>query len=195
MEDGEFASLDPPAAQAALSEVADEAEQRRLRHFYARTNGFLVDGTGWTPARRQPASKPLGWLQGRMNRVRYWLALAAIAAVYAAFVALPHSGNISISEGVLVALAIPRLHDLGLSGWIAAGAFGVEIVCAILVFVALPVGLAAEAMGVVALVIAALLVTLGSIPGQKAENRFGAPPRPGIGLGQKADSQAAAHFD
>jgi Protein of unknown function (DUF805) len=134
MDDREFVSLDPPAAQAALRDVSDEGEQTRLKQLYASSRGFLVDGTGWTPPGKQVGRRGFGWLQGRMNRAQYWLCLAAVAAVYAVLLSLPTSGHVSISEVVLASVCIPRLHDIGLSGWVAAGDIAVEIVGAIACF-------------------------------------------------------------
>jgi uncharacterized membrane protein YhaH (DUF805 family) len=138
-----------------------------------------------------------GWRKGRINRAQYWASLSVVAAIYAALMVLPHPGHISVSEIVLIIVCVPRLHDLGLTGWIAAIPFGVEIVCAITTFSVMPVEAATEAMGFVVIAIAGLLVLLGALPGQKANNRFGPQPRPGIGFGRRVDrsAQTASYFD
>jgi uncharacterized membrane protein YhaH (DUF805 family) len=196
MEDKDFLSLEPPAAQAALDQVSDESEQTRLKLLYARENGFLVDGTGWTP-RSDMSVKPFRWLQGRTNRAQYWLTLLAVAVIYAAFIALSGSSRGSVSEIVLIFVCVPRLHDLGATGWIAVIPFGLEIVCAIIAFVLLPVDQATTALGVVALVLLILLIVLGALPGQPGANRFGPQPRRGISFGRKMDqeTETAPHFD
>jgi uncharacterized membrane protein YhaH (DUF805 family) len=199
MDDRDFLVLDPPAARAALATITDDGEQARLRRLYARTRGFLVDGTGWVAATAgQDSSKSrYGWLSGRINRARYWLFLAIVAAIYGALSAFPHSGHISVSELVLIAICVPRLHDVGLTGWVAAIPLAIEIIAVLTSVLLLPSELAPAAMGLVVIGLAILLIILGAIPGQKAANRFGPPPRPWLGFGRKASQpdQAAAHFE
>lgn len=60
MTDEEFVALEPPAALAAVNQIATETERTRLRQLYARTRGMLVDGTGSRGARAfDPASMRL----------------------------------------------------------------------------------------------------------------------------------------
>ncbi len=197
MDDREFVSLDPPAAQAALRNVSDEAEQARLKQLYASSRGFLVDGTGWSPPGKQTARRGFGWPQGRMNRAQYWLCLAVVVALYAALLAIPSTRHPAISEVVLVLVCVPRLHDIGLTGWITAIPLAIELVTVITAIFLFPMQTALMAMGVVVILFAGLLAVLGALPGQKAGNRFGPAPRPGLRFGKTADQseQAAAHFE
>lgn len=104
MEDWEFTALDPPAAQAVLAGVSSESERTRLRHLYARTRGFLVDGTGWTnPAavalKDMPDAdklvRPFGMLGGtyRVNSIGLicYRAAAILAGVSIGAFALAHN--------------------------------------------------------------------------------------------------------
>ena len=88
-------------------------------------------------------------------------------------------------ELMMISVGVPRLHDIGRSGWIVVGAIGIEIV---VVFGALFAGASADDLeltsGVVFLVIAALGVWLGAIPGQAQPNKWGDPPLPGIRFGR-----------
>jgi uncharacterized membrane protein YhaH (DUF805 family) len=122
-------------------------------------------------------------LNGRINRSTYWLGLVIIMSV---FVLLRVAGvRASVSEVVLVCLAVPRLHDVGRSGWWAGAAFAFELAAMVLVFV---VGLASNAstvfvndgLGIVVLIVLGAMGVLGFWPGSQSENRFGPPPAVGI---------------
>ena len=197
MDDREFVSLDPPAAQAALRTVSDPAERARLERLYAGSRGFLVDGTGWKPPGQKPSAGRKPPWEGRTNRAQYWLVMGVVAAFYAALMSAPGIGHASVSEIVLLFICIPRLHDIGLSGWIAAGVFGAEIVCAIAAFSLLPMDLALAAMGLFVIAVGLLLIVLGTLPGQKLANRFGLPPAAGLRFGRTVDvtERTASDFD
>ena len=105
-----------------------------------------------------------------------------VVAIYAVLLWIPHKDHVSVSEVALIFVCVPRLHDLGKSGWWAVIPLIVEIVSAALAFSLLPFQQAAEVMCVVVLVIAGLMILLGLIPGQAAANGFGEPPRPGLSL-------------
>jgi len=194
MDDKDFLSLDPPAAQVALDAVGDEAEKQRLRQLYARTKGHLVDGTGWRPP-GQPRSGARSWIQGRTNRAQYWFQLVIAAVGFTILVLLQL--RVGIGEAVLILICVPRLHDVGLSGWYAAPPLVLEIALTIFALAAFPPAVALEISGVIVLAICALLVVLGALPGQKSDNAYGAPPRPGLSFGRQPDAtqEAAAHFD
>src|ERR1700760_703105 len=63
--------------------------------------------------------------KGRVNRATYWLTLAMLAALSTVVALLGFKPT--ISEIVLLIVAVPRLHDLGRSGWWALAGIGVEI--------------------------------------------------------------------
>jgi uncharacterized membrane protein YhaH (DUF805 family) len=114
----------------------------------------------------------------------YWLSLAVLIAIYAILNAMS-SKHVAVSEGLLIILCVPRLHDIGKSAWWAAGVFLLEIAIALIGFTTLPLQQATIIMGAFVLVIAALLVWLGTTPGEPGPNRYGDPPRSGLGLKRK----------
>lgn len=126
----------------------------------------------------------MGFLQGRANRATYWFSLG-IVAVLLAIIALVFRGPAKVSEVVLIMVCVPRLHDIGRSGWIAGGVVLAEIAVAIGgIFIFLG-DTYFVAMGVMVLVIAGLLIWLGTLPGDPLTNRFGDQPAPGIGFKPK----------
>ena len=118
-----------------------------------------------------------------MNRPTYCLCflIFAVAVTVLAYLGKLNGGM----ELMMISVGVPRLHDIGRSGWIVVGAIGIEIV---VVFGALFAGASADDLeltsGVVFLVIAALGVWLGAIPGQAQPNKWGDPPLPGIRFGR-----------
>ena len=118
---------------------------------------------------------------GRINRASYWLGIAILTLIYGA---LFYSGgeHASVSEALVAALAIPRLHDIGRSAWWAGGAFIAELVTAVAAFALLPMQTALTVMGCFVLIAAALLVWLGFVPGDPGENAYGEAPAPGLGI-------------
>jgi len=192
MDDRQFTDLDPPAAQAALRNIVDEQERTRLLQLYARTRGFLVNGTGWT----NPAAVPLKDAWGRRtNRAIYWLLIGIVGLLYTGVSIIFHA-KLSVSEVVLILIAIPRLHDIGRSGWLTLVPITIEIV-GMVAALPLPLETAKTVMGVLVLTIGALMIWVGVIPGQLSSNRFGEPPPPGLqGWRQpKAPSKVADTFD
>jgi uncharacterized membrane protein YhaH (DUF805 family) len=117
---------------------------------------------------------------GRTNRATYWTGVAVILILMIVIGVVtrkpPH-----IAEVVLIILGVPRLHDIGKSGWLVLWPIGLEVVGAICAFGFLPLESAMAVMGLVVLIIAGLMIWLGCIRGQDVENRFGPPPSPGIG--------------
>ena len=122
----------------------------------------------------------MSFMRGRINRAVYWLIVCVAIAMYVVIdlVARKPTG---VSEVVLVFLCVPRLHDIGRSGWLVLWPILFEVGGAIAAFTLLPLATATAAMGVVVLVIATLLIWLGCIPGQPTANKFGDPPTPGLG--------------
>ncbi|MBO9712912.1 DUF805 domain-containing protein [Sphingomonas sp.] len=121
-------------------------------------------------------------LQGRSNRATYWTLFAVLAGLFllARVLGVTPPG---LGELALVMLAVPRLHDLGLTGWLVAMPIAGEIVfVGLLIRANVPVEAMLEAIGLLVVAILAMLVVLGSVPGNRAANRFGEPPAPGSGL-------------
>ena len=123
-------------------------------------------------------------LQGRMNRVTYWVGLIAILALYAILNFISKK-QVAVSEVVLILVAVPRLHDIGKSGWWAGAAFILEIAVVVAGFTMLPPNEALMAMGGFVLVVAVLLIWLGCVGGDAEPNKFGEPPAPGFSFGAK----------
>jgi len=104
------------------------------------------------------------------------LTVAILGLLHATSGVPPH-----VNEALLVLLAIPRLHDIGRTGWIAAGVFAVHF--ALVLALGLSIhdeALRLQAFGVVNLAVVALLIWLGAIRGDPNPNRFGGPPAPGL---------------
>jgi uncharacterized membrane protein YhaH (DUF805 family) len=111
------------------------------------------------------------YLAGRASRREYWIMTAGIFALSLLIAeAVP-----AASTGLTVALAfiqLRRLHDFGRSGWWALGAATLPLV-ALLLWGSVTEDLILT-LGF--LVQAVLVVLIGAIPGDPAENRFGPPP-------------------
>ena len=130
----------------------------------------------------------MGFMKGRTNRATYWLSLGVIGVLLAITVLVFHT-EVRVGEILLIWICVPRLHDIGRSGWIAGGGLLAEIALAIGAVVLFhDPDTAAAALGVVTLVIAALLIWLGCIPGNRSANKFGEPPASGIGIRPKSSS-------
>jgi uncharacterized membrane protein YhaH (DUF805 family) len=118
------------------------------------------------------------FLGGRLNRALYWLCLAIIVALLVA-VNMLSSQPVHIGEAVLMFICVPRLHDIGRSGWWIAAPLALEVGGAIVAVLYLPENIDAV-IGLIALVIIGLLIWLGAVPGEATANRFGDPPAPGL---------------
>jgi uncharacterized membrane protein YhaH (DUF805 family) len=118
--------------------------------------------------------------KGRTNRATYWLSAAIVAALLLA-IALIAPSQVKISEVVLVILAVPRLHDIGRTGWWVMAGVALEVVGLI---VALFVLNSLAATGLVSLGVLGLMAWLGAIPGEDGPNRFGPKPGPGLSFGR-----------
>jgi uncharacterized membrane protein YhaH (DUF805 family) len=122
---------------------------------------------------------------GRLNRATYFLGFAILVAAYvvmAQFMTRPPA----VGEILAASIAVPRLHDIGKSGWWAGGVILAELV---VVFGALPFAISTHdsdviliAGGLFVFVVLGLMVWLGCIAGQTQANRYGEPPPPGISL-------------
>lgn len=88
-----------------------------------------------------------------------------------------------LMEMALLALGIPRLHDAGRSGWWLAGLFAGQ---AAMIGLAVYFGREWRPGSDIALLLAGTywmaVVIVGTIPGQRHANRWGAPPRRGLSV-------------
>ncbi len=118
-------------------------------------------------------------LKGRINRASYWVIVGvAIAAMLVS--ALVFMRPLPAALVVMLIAAVPRLHDLGRTGWWAGGVF---IALMALFFgggFVIPPQAYQNVLGVAVLVLPVLLSVLGGLPGQGADNRFGPPPPKGL---------------
>ena len=122
-------------------------------------------------------------LQIRYNRSTYW-ALIGLLFVLLMLSTLIIGQPPRIAEIMLVVIAVPRLHDIGRSGWLAAVPIAIEIVGAVIAFETLSHDGFMTAIVVLNLVFAGLIIWLGSVPGESVANTFGPPPAPGIRWGK-----------
>jgi uncharacterized membrane protein YhaH (DUF805 family) len=122
---------------------------------------------------------------GRINRPTYFLGLALLVAVYAAVNAVMTRPT-GMSEVLIILLMVPRLHDIGKSGWWAGALIlGEIVVVGLAVWAATAMKndeIILIASGLFVLVALGLLVLLGCIRGQPGSNKWGAPPPPGLSL-------------
>jgi len=128
-----------------------------------------------------------GWLRGRSNRTLYWSNIALLVLIYTAITVAYHPEHLVGGEFFLMLIYIPRLHDVGVTGWIGAAPLTLKI-SAIATLSLLPTDPALIVAGVMLLIIAVSVVVVGVIPGQPAANRFGDPPRSGFGFTGRAQA-------
>jgi uncharacterized membrane protein YhaH (DUF805 family) len=124
------------------------------------------------------------FLAGRTNRATYTALMLAYAAVFALAVTF----QIKIpGEVLLLFVCVPRLHDLGRSGWWMILPIFCEVAAVIATTLAVgQMGISAEAVkglgvlaGLAVLYLPAIILLF--IPGQQGPNRFGGAPASGIG--------------
>lgn len=122
-------------------------------------------------------------LSGRTNRITYWLCIGAVVALVAALRLFGLKAT--VPEFVLVIAAIPRLHDIGRSGWWVLCPLAAEAALLPMVFLTELSGPALMgAAAIVTMVMAGAAIWLGVIPGEATENRFGRRPAPGFSFTQ-----------
>ena len=141
---------------------------------------------------------------GRMGRKAYWIANAALAAVFAviAFVVSGQEAPRYLGLGLVGSwgwIATRRLHDIGKSGWLVAVPVMLQIVVFPLVLWVLVVTHWLEALGSEASVTVAIYsvvaveatftIWLGLAPGHRGPNKYGPPP------GQRTGATTAAIFE
>lgn len=113
------------------------------------------------------------WIAGRSRRREYWTWVGpAFAAAVVLAILVP---GLEIVLGPVILLAwIRRLHDLGLSGWIAPLVnIAIAVIGWLEVGVMSPGGDGGLFSGVASLV---ALVVMGLLPGQPRANAYGGPP-------------------
>ena len=117
-------------------------------------------------------------LKYRINRRTYWLCCAVfvVIAVVLAYVGKLNGGM----EMMMVIIGVPRLHDIGRSGWLVGGAILVEIIVIVAVAIVASIDTLEIVGGLIAVTVAGLAIWLGMIPGQIDANRWGEPVGPGI---------------
>ena len=111
----------------------------------------------------------------RTNRATYWVWLLGFMALIV-LANLIHT-NIPLGEVLILLIGVPRLHDVGRSGWWAAG---VLISWEIVTFVSLVAPQLNVVSGLLAILLLALVGLLGAWPGTPGPNKFGNPPRRGV---------------
>jgi uncharacterized membrane protein YhaH (DUF805 family) len=117
--------------------------------------------------------------KGRLNRIQYWGCLLLLGVLFYAIRAVDQKAT--LSEVVIAFISIPRLHDMGKTGWWIALPIGFEIASVVLLFAS---RLDPEiVIGLVGLTFILFLLVIGIWPGQRGANRFG-EPRPGLGFGK-----------
>ncbi|MCR5877164.1 DUF805 domain-containing protein [Phenylobacterium sp. J367] len=130
-----------------------------------------------TPQPATGAGSRRNWFTGRANRKEYWLYFAVL---FAAILALDQVGLEVAGGGLvgcLVVVWIPRLHDLGRSGWWSPAILLAQLALGLIAY--LTVGETTGGTVARILVTFVPIIVLGIIPGESQENRFGPPPQPG----------------
>jgi uncharacterized membrane protein YhaH (DUF805 family) len=123
----------------------------------------------------------------RMNRTSYGIALVALIVAY--IVLVNTVKRPPGAEAIVAFIAVPRLHDIGRSGWWLLPLFGGE-------FLAVAIGWSGGVEGILlaggmyVLFCLVLLTVLAFIPGQSTANNWGEPPGPGVRFGRSAPAKA-----
>jgi uncharacterized membrane protein YhaH (DUF805 family) len=124
-------------------------------------------------------------MRGRMNRATYWLCLGILAAAVG-IMSVAGIRPPRIGEATLILMCVPRLHDLGKSGWWVLIPIGIELVAIVAAIAMFSTEDAYIVFGAVFLVVAGFIVVLGLIPGQPQANRFGEPPKSPFAFRERA---------
>jgi uncharacterized membrane protein YhaH (DUF805 family) len=121
----------------------------------------------------------MNFFKGRLNRALYWsvFSLLFLLVLVMRFV---FGLQATLSLAGLICIAIPRLHDIGRTGWLVAIPMGLELAMGWLV-PGTPDHAQLLALNAVSLLVLSSVVWLGSVRGQPETNRFGPPPPSGIG--------------
>ena len=122
-------------------------------------------------------------LRYRINRPTYWLCygIFIVAVSVLAYLGKLNGGM----EIAMIMVGVPRLHDIGQSGWIVGGLIATEI---LVIGGVLLSGAGVDAIqiagGLIFFAIAALGIWLGIIPGESEANKWGDPPAQGFQWGK-----------
>lgn len=118
-------------------------------------------------------------VHGRANGPTFWTWLLGLYAIEAVCNFTIH-GPFPLSQFLYPLICVPRLHDVGRSGWWAFGAAVLGIALGTLASVYLSPMNARHVRGAIVLVELILLVILGVSSGQPGANKFGDPPSKGV---------------
>ncbi len=118
-------------------------------------------------------------LKTRMNRATYWAIFVPVVVLYGLLLTFAEHPP-GIAEGIIIVLGVPRLHDLGASGWWMAAPIGIEIAALVGAAILLPIGDILIVAGVIVLGMTVMMIVLGLIPGQPGANAYGEPPASGV---------------
>ena len=124
-------------------------------------------------------------MRGRFNRATYWLCLCIIVGAVVIMAELGIRPP-RIGEAMLILMCVPRLHDLGKSGWWVLIPLGIELVAIVVAITALSAEEAYIPFAGAFFVVAGFIVVLGLIPGQPHANRFGDPPKSPFAFRERA---------
>src|SRR3989338_515667 len=105
--------------------------------------------------------------------------LASLVAMIVIVGVLSPGGRLP-GELLLAFIIVPRLHDLGRSGWYVLAILLIEIVGLVVILSQMPFDQTSVGIGIMAIVMFVLAIGLGLVPGQAGPNRFGKQPAPGI---------------
>lgn len=108
----------------------------------------------------------------RTNRATFWASMTILALALALFRWLEAPAGVAAALGLLV-IAVPRLHDLGYSGWWAGGVL-LALTSALLAATFHSEMVATHAAGGMILLLVTAALWLGIMPGEKTTNRWGA---------------------
>jgi uncharacterized membrane protein YhaH (DUF805 family) len=124
-------------------------------------------------------------MRGRFNRATYWLCLCIIVGAVVIMAELGVRPP-RIGEAMLILMCVPRLHDLGKSGWWVLIPLGLELVAIVVAITAFSAEDAYIPLAGAFLVVAGFIVVLGLIPGQPQANRFGEPAKSPFAFRERA---------
>jgi uncharacterized membrane protein YhaH (DUF805 family) len=124
----------------------------------------------------------------RTNRATYAVSLVMFVAIVA--ILINTLGKPGPTEVIAAFIVIPRLHDIGRSGWWYAPLIIGEIIVAVIGYQALgSTDGVLIAGGLYLIVVMALFAILALIPGQPNANKWGYPPPPGISWKRRASDE------
>jgi uncharacterized membrane protein YhaH (DUF805 family) len=123
-------------------------------------------------------------LKGRMNRATYFATLGLIVVLLVA-ISIFASKPPAVLEVLLVWIGVPRLHDIGRSGWWILVLFTFEIGGIVAGFMSVPRADIEIVGGLIVFVMLIAMIVLGCIKGDPGVNDFGDPPLGLFGRGAR----------